>query len=108
MRISLSLIYIYSINSLKIGYINAKIETYILNPLRFQKYRHRDKCTPINCKEYPAYSQEYKTFKRLTEIKCTNIFPEARKIEQIQEKEQSSYAYITKRKQVKGRCKRKN
>ena len=66
---------------IRIGYINTKIETYIPNPLRCQKYGHpKDKCTrpsictkcgysnhtelecksPFNCinctGEYPAYS----------------------------------------------------
>ena len=69
--------------SIRIGYINTKIETYIPNPLRCQKYGHpKDKCTrppicakcensyrielecknPFNCinctREHPAYSRE--------------------------------------------------
>ena len=69
--------------SIRIGYINTKIETYIPNPLRCQKFGHpKDKCTrpsicakcgnsnhtelecknPFNCincaGEHPAYSRE--------------------------------------------------
>ena len=86
--------------SIRIGYINTKIETYIPNPLRCQKcqkYGHpKDKCTrpsicakcgnsnhiecknPFNCinctGEHPAYSRECETWKkekRITEIKYT-------------------------------------
>ena len=82
--------------SIRIGYINTKIETYIPNPLRCQKYGHpKDKCTrspicakcgnsnhtelecknPFNCAgEHPAYLQEcemWKKEKRITEIKRT-------------------------------------
>ena len=89
-----------------------------------QKYGHpKDKCTrpsicakygnsnhteleyknPFNCinctREYPAYSQECKMWKkRIIEIKYTrNIsFPKARKIVE-QTQEQPSYAYVTKK-----------
>ena len=113
-----------SSTSIRIGYINAKIETYIPNPLRCQKYGYpKDKCTrppicakwgnsnhtelecknPFNCinctGEHPAYSRECEMWKkRITEIKYTrNIsFPKARKIVE-QTQEQPSYAYVTKK-----------
>ena len=72
--------------SIRIGYINAKRETYIPNPLRCQKCRHPiDKCTrppicpksnhtkleyqnPFNCinctGEHSAYSWECETWKK--------------------------------------------
>ena len=125
-------------NSIKIGYINAKIETYIPNPLRCQKYGyHRDKRTrspicakcgksnhselechsPFNCinyTEHPAYSQECETWKKekgITEMKFTrNIsFLKARKIvEQTQEKEQLSYTYVTRKEMRKRKIQNRN
>ena len=78
--------------SIRIGYIDTKIETYMLNPLRWQKcqkYGHtKDKCTrpsicakcgnskhtelesknPFNCinctGEHPAYSRECEMWKK--------------------------------------------
>ena len=43
-----------TLTSIRIGYINTKIETYILNPLRCQKYGHpKDKCTrPSICAKW--------------------------------------------------------
>ena len=112
--------------SIRIGYINTKIETYIPNPLKCQKYEHpKDKCTRlpiyakyensnhtelqcenpfncINCTGEPLCIHRNmkcgKKEKRITEIKYTrNIsFPEARKIVE-QTQEQPSYAYVTKK-----------
>ena len=117
--------------SIRLGYINTKIETYIPNPLRCQKCGHPEdkytrppicaKCgnsnhTELECKnpfnfinctgEHPVYSWECemeKKEKRITEIEYTrNIsFPETRKIEQTQK--QPSYAYKERYKTKTGR-----
>ena len=54
--------------SIRIGYINAKIETYIPNPLRCQKYGHpKDKCTrPPICAKWGNPNH--------TELECKNPF----------------------------------
>ena len=71
--------------SIRIGYINTKIETYLPNPIRCQKYGHpKDKCTRpsicgksnhtelecknpfnyINCTEHPAHYRECEMWKK--------------------------------------------
>ena len=57
----------------------------------------------INCIEHCILTGMWSVEKRITKIKYTRkiSFSEARNIEQTQEKEQSCYAYITKRKQGK-------
>ena len=88
--------------SIRIGYINTKIETYIPNPLRCQ--HPKDKCTrpwicakcgnsnhtELECKNCINCTGMWNVEKRITEIKYTRNI-----VEQTQE--QPSYACVTKK-----------
>ena len=112
--------------SIRIGYINTRIETCIPNPLRCQKYgHHKDKWTrppirgksnhielegknPFKCTEHPAYSQECEMWKKKNcrnEIRKKHLLPRGQK---NRTQEQPCYAYVTKKGNVEKKIQNQN